>query len=94
MADRSHEPLHSAGGCFTSTELTLRSSIYIHDLGKVDDALAAEEQKKAAKVAQLAVTDSDGNVVAEIDKLLYVRRKDRGANAKPQQRIAESVTTV
>jgi len=37
----------------------------------------ADAQDKTEPQFQVAVTDSDGNVVAEVDKLLYVRRKDR-----------------
>ena len=36
---------------------------------------AADTQGKVEPQFQVTVTDSDGNVVAEIDKLLYVRKK-------------------
>jgi Domain of unknown function (DUF4442) len=39
---------------------------------------AADSQGKVEPQFQVAVTDSDGQVVAEIDKLLYVRRKSPG----------------
>jgi acyl-coenzyme A thioesterase PaaI-like protein len=37
----------------------------------------ADAQDKTEPQFQVAVIDSDGNVVAEVEKLLYVRRKDR-----------------
>jgi hypothetical protein len=37
---------------------------------------AADSQGKVEPQFEVAVTDSEGNVVAEIDKLLYVRRKN------------------
>lgn len=39
---------------------------------------AADSQDKVEPQFQVVVTDSDGQVVAEIDKLLYVRRKSPG----------------
>lgn len=36
---------------------------------------AADTQRKVEPQFQVVVTDSDGNVIAEVDKLLYVRRK-------------------
>ncbi len=36
---------------------------------------AADAQSKVEPQFQVTVTDSDGNVVAEVDKLLYVRKK-------------------
>jgi hypothetical protein len=41
---------------------------------------AADANGKVEPEFQVVVTDADGQVVAEIDKLLYVRRKDK----KPQ----------
>src|SRR6185312_1518484 len=42
---------------------------------------AAESQPKVEPEFQVTVTDAEGTVVAEIDKLLYVRKKNR--NNKP-----------
>lgn len=36
---------------------------------------AADSQGKVEPQFEVAVTDSEGNVIAEVDKLLYVRRK-------------------
>lgn len=38
--------------------------------------VAADSQGKVEPQFQVTVTDSEGNVVAEIDKLLYVRKKN------------------
>lgn len=38
---------------------------------------AANSQEKVEPMFQVLVTDAQGQVVAEIDKLLYVRRKDK-----------------
>ena len=38
---------------------------------------AAETQPKVEPQFQVLITDSEGNVVAEIDKLLYVRKKEK-----------------
>ncbi len=38
---------------------------------------AADTNGKVEPEFQVVVTDSDGQVVAEVDKLLYVRRKDK-----------------
>jgi hypothetical protein len=38
---------------------------------------AAETQPKVEPQFQALIKDSEGNVVAEIDKLLYVKKKDR-----------------
>ncbi|MGH9570126.1 MAG: DUF4442 domain-containing protein [Candidatus Angelobacter sp.] len=38
---------------------------------------AADANGKVEPQFQVQITDSEGNVVAEVDKLLYVRRKDR-----------------
>jgi hypothetical protein len=38
---------------------------------------AADTEAKVEPQFQVAVKDAEGNVVAEIDKLLYVRRKDK-----------------
>ncbi len=38
---------------------------------------AAEAQPKVEPQFQVLVKDEEGNVVAEVDKLLYVRRKDK-----------------
>jgi acyl-coenzyme A thioesterase PaaI-like protein len=55
----------------------------------------ADAQDKTEPQFQVAVTDSDGNVVAEVDKLLYVRRKDRQrtrgqAVSQPQDKFSLS----
>jgi hypothetical protein len=42
---------------------------------------AADSMGKVEPEFQVVVTDADGQVVAEIDKLLYVRRKDAKPNA-------------
>ena len=41
---------------------------------------AADSLGKVEPQFQVQVTDADGHVVAEIDKLLYVRRKDKNLN--------------
>ncbi|MGH9571101.1 MAG: DUF4442 domain-containing protein, partial [Candidatus Angelobacter sp.] len=42
-----------------------------------DIRAAADANGKVEPEFQVQITDSEGNVVAEVDKLLYVRRKDR-----------------
>jgi len=44
----------------------------------------ADAQGKVEPAFQVQVTDQDGNVVAEIDKLLYVRRKDFLRRERPE----------
>jgi len=46
---------------------------------------AADAQGKVEPVFHVQVTDQEDNVVAEIDKLLYVRRKDFPRQEKPQE---------
>jgi len=55
----------------------------------------ADTQDKTEPQFQVAVIDSDGNVVAEVDKLLYVRRKDRQRTrsqtiSQPQEKFSLS----
>jgi hypothetical protein len=38
---------------------------------------AADTQPKVEPQFQVVIKDTEGNVVAEIDKLLYVKKKDR-----------------
>jgi acyl-coenzyme A thioesterase PaaI-like protein len=45
----------------------------------------ADTQGKVEPLFQVQVTDQQGNVVAEIDKLLYVRRKDLVPREKPEE---------
>lgn len=44
----------------------------------------ADTQGKVEPLFQVQVTDQQGNVVAEIDKLLYVRRKDLPPLERPE----------
>ena len=43
--------------------------------------LAADTNGKVEPEFQVVVTDAEGQIVAEIDKLLYVRRKEKKPNA-------------
>lgn len=43
---------------------------------------AADTEWKTEPLFLVQVTDNEGNVIAEVDKVLYVRRKDRGERPK------------
>jgi acyl-coenzyme A thioesterase PaaI-like protein len=48
-----------------------------------DIRIQAEREGKVEPKFQVLVTDRDGNVIAEVDKLLYVRRKDSVRREEP-----------
>ncbi len=49
---------------------------------------AADTQGKVEPVFQASITDSEGSVVAEIDKLLYVRKKSAATKLKAETKLA------
>ncbi|HSM87260.1 MAG TPA: DUF4442 domain-containing protein [Candidatus Limnocylindrales bacterium] len=46
---------------------------------------AAESHGKVEPTFQVSVTDNNGNVIAEIEKLLYVRKKETGQPANRER---------
>jgi hypothetical protein len=55
----------------------MRASFHLTEEQIAEIRAAAETQPKVEPQFQVLVKDAEGNVVAEIDKLLYVRKKDK-----------------
>jgi hypothetical protein len=53
----------------------VKATFHIPEARIAEIRAAADAQGKVKPELQVAVTDSSGNVIAEVDKLLYVRRK-------------------
>lgn len=56
---------------------TVRASFHIPPERVAEIKAEADAQRKVEPVFQVNVLDEQGEVVAEVEKLLYVRRKDR-----------------
>ena len=56
---------------------TVKASFHIPAERVEEIRRQADAQGKIEPQFQAVVTDADGNVVAEVDKLLYVRRKSK-----------------
>lgn len=54
----------------------VKATFHIPEERIVEIRAAADSQGKVEPQFQIAITDSEGNVVAEVEKLLYVRRKN------------------
>lgn len=54
----------------------VRATFHIREETIAEIRTAVEAQGKVEPQFQVLVTDSEGNVIAEVDKLLYVRRKN------------------
>ena len=54
----------------------VKATFHIPDERITEIRAAADSQGKVEPQFQVLVTDSEGNVIAEVDKLLYVRRKN------------------
>jgi hypothetical protein len=57
----------------------VRASFHVTEEQIAEIRAAAEAQHKVEPQFQVVITDAEGNVVAEIDKLLYVRKKEKAA---------------
>ena len=55
----------------------MKASFQLTDEQIAEIRAAAEVQPKVEPQFQVVIKDAEGNVVAEIDKLLYVRKKDK-----------------
>lgn len=55
----------------------VKATFHIHEERIAEIRAAADTQGKVEPQFQVEITDSDGNVVAEIEKLLYIRRISR-----------------
>lgn len=56
---------------------TVRATFHIPPERVAEVKAAADEQRKVEPVFKVDVLDEKGEVVAEVEKLLYVRRKER-----------------
>lgn len=54
----------------------VRATFHIPEERIAEIRAAADTQGKVEPQFQVQITDNDGNVIAEVDKLLYVRRKN------------------
>lgn len=54
----------------------VKATFHIPEERIVEIRAAADSQGKVEPQFQIAITDREGNVVAEVEKLLYVRRKN------------------
>jgi len=57
----------------------VKAQFEITDARLAEIKAAADTQGKIEPLFQVLITDEAGQVVAEVEKLLYVRRKDNGA---------------
>lgn len=55
----------------------MKASFHLSEEQIAEIRAAADTQPKVEPQFQVMVKDAEGNVVAEIDKLLYVRKKDK-----------------
>jgi len=60
----------------------MRASFHLSEEQIAEIRAAAETQAKVEPQFQVLIKDADGNVVAEVDKLLYVKKKDSRSTAK------------
>jgi hypothetical protein len=54
----------------------MKAEFHLSDEQIADIRRAAETQPKVEPQFQVLIKDAEGNVVAEVDKLLYVKKKD------------------
>jgi uncharacterized protein DUF4442 len=54
----------------------VKASFHISEEKIAEIRAAADSQRKVEPEFQVSISDSEGNVIAEIDKLLYVRRRN------------------
>jgi hypothetical protein len=55
----------------------MKASFHLSDAQIAEIRAAADTQSKVEPQFQVIIKDAEGNVVAEVDKLLYVKKKDR-----------------